>query len=123
MAEPVGTWVRRERCDAEPGRCLQPAGAMDGPSRGAAGGLRGGGRRHRPLVLSGPALRWSDTRQLVINTGTTIVTFLMVFLIQDTQNRDTQALQLKIGELIRADEKARNRLLRLEEMSEAEMNH
>ena len=76
-----------------------------------------------PWVLSGPVFRWSDTWPLVINTGTTIVTFLMVFLIQNTQNRDTQALQLKIDELIRADEKARNRLLRLEEMSEEEMEH
>ena len=74
-------------------------------------------------VLSGPIFQWSDTWQLVINTGTTIVTFLMVFLIQNTQNRDTQALQLKIDELIRANEGARNRLLRLEEMSEEEMNH
>ena len=74
-------------------------------------------------LLSGPIFQWSDTWQLVINTGTTIVTFLMVFLIQNTQNRDTAALQLKIDELIRANEKARNRLLRLEEMSEEEMNH
>lgn len=72
---------------------------------------------------SGPLFGWSDTWQLVINTGTTIVTFLMVFLIQNTQNRDTQALQLKIDELIRANERARNRLLRLEEMSEGEMRH
>ncbi|MFO1046329.1 MAG: low affinity iron permease family protein [Geminicoccaceae bacterium] len=71
--------------------------------------------------LSGPLFGYSDTWQLVINTGTTIVTFLMVFLIQNTQNRDTQALQLKIDELIRANESARNRLLRLEEMSEAEV--
>ena len=71
--------------------------------------------------LSGPLFGYSDTWQLVINTGTTIVTFLMVFLIQNTQNRDTQALQLKIDELIRANEGARNRLLRLEEMSEAEV--
>ena len=71
--------------------------------------------------LSGPIFGWSETWQLAINTGTTIVTFLMVFLIQNTQNRDTEALQLKIDELIRANESARNRLLRLEEMSEAEM--
>ena len=74
-------------------------------------------------VLSGPIFQWSDTWQLVINTGTTIVTFLMVFLIQNTQNRDTQAFQLKIDELIRANEGVRNRLLRLEEMSEEEMKH
>jgi low affinity Fe/Cu permease len=73
--------------------------------------------------VSGPIFHWSDTWQLIINTGTTIVTFLMVFLIQNTQNRDTSALQLKLDELIRVNEKARNRLLRLEELSEEEMEH
>jgi len=73
--------------------------------------------------VSGPIFHWSDTWQLIINTGTTIVTFLMVFLIQNTQNRDTAALQLKIDELIRVNEKARNRLLRLEELTEEEMEH
>jgi low affinity Fe/Cu permease len=71
--------------------------------------------------VSGPIFQWSDTWQLIINTGTTIVTFLMVFLIQNTQNRDTEALQLKLDELIRVNEKARNRLLRLEELSEEDM--
>jgi low affinity Fe/Cu permease len=73
--------------------------------------------------VSGPIFQWSDTWQLIINTGTTIVTFLMVFLIQNTQNRDTEALQLKLDELIRVNEKARNRLLRLEELTEEEMEH
>jgi low affinity Fe/Cu permease len=73
--------------------------------------------------VSGPIFRWSDTWQLIINTGTTIVTFLMVFLIQNTQNRDTAALQLKLDELIRVNEKARNRLLRLEDLTEEEMEH
>jgi low affinity Fe/Cu permease len=73
--------------------------------------------------VSGPIFQWSDTWQLIINTGTTIVTFLMVFLIQNTQNRDTEALQLKLDELIRVHEKARNRLLQLEELTEEEMEH
>src|ERR671925_2021027 len=71
----------------------------------------------------GPMFGYSDTWQLVINTGTTIVTFLMVFLIQNTQTRDTEALQLKLDELIRVNAKARNRLLRLEELTEEEMEH
>jgi low affinity Fe/Cu permease len=58
----------------------------------------------------------------VINTGTTIVTFLMVFLIQNTQNRDTEALQLKIDELIRVTQQARNRLINLEDLTEEEMD-
>src|SRR5207249_1850265 len=61
--------------------------------------------------LTGPMFRYSDTWQLIINTGTTIVTFLMVFLIQNTQNRDAKATQLKLDELIRAISKARNRYI------------
>ena len=67
---------------------------------------------------SGPLFDYSDTWQLVINTGTTIITFLMVFLIQKTQNRDTQALHLKVDELIRATEGARNVMLDLEHMDD-----
>src|SRR5439155_23809947 len=69
-------------------------------------------------AVSGPLFGWSDTWQLVINTGTTIVTFLMVFVIQNTQSRDTQAMQLKLDELIRVNEMARNSLTNLEEMSD-----
>jgi len=70
---------------------------------------------------TGPLFGWSDTWQLVINTGTTIVTFLMVFVIQSAQNRDTQALQLKLDELIRVNRAARNSLMGLEEKSESEV--
>jgi low affinity Fe/Cu permease len=72
-------------------------------------------------AVSGPIFRYSDTWQLVINTGTTIVTFLMVFLIQNTQNRDTMALQLKLDELILATKEARNSLAGIEECSEEEL--
>jgi low affinity Fe/Cu permease len=71
--------------------------------------------------VTGPVFHFSDTWQLVINTGTTIVTFLMVFLIQNTQNRDSHALHLKLDELIRANEMARNRLMGLEELTDAEL--
>jgi low affinity Fe/Cu permease len=72
-------------------------------------------------AASGPAFHYSDTWQLVINTGTTIVTFLMVFLIQNTQNRDAKVMHLKLDELIRATHTARNKLVDMEAMSDEEL--
>ena len=73
-------------------------------------------------VFTGPLFGFDDTWQLVINTGTTIVTFLMVFLIQNTQNVDSEAMQLKLDELIRAIEGAHNALLDLEQLEEGELD-
>jgi low affinity Fe/Cu permease len=74
-------------------------------------------------VVSGPIFHWSDTWQLVINTGTTIVTFLMVFLIQNAQNRDASAMQVKLDELIRALEGARNAYIGIEHLTDVEISH
>lgn len=73
-------------------------------------------------ALLGPVFNFSDTWQLVINTGTTIITFLMVFVIQQSQNKDTLALQLKLNELIASSEKASNRLVDIEDLTEAELD-
>lgn len=72
-------------------------------------------------ILTGPVFHFSDTWQLVINTGTTIITFLMVFLIQNTQNRDAKATHLKLDELIRSHKGARNLMIDLEDLSDEEL--
>jgi low affinity Fe/Cu permease len=74
-------------------------------------------------AILGPAFHYSDTWQLVINTGTTIVTFLMVFLIQNTQNRDSRAVHLKLDELIRSLRRARNEMVGLETLSDEDLDH
>jgi low affinity Fe/Cu permease len=73
-------------------------------------------------AITGPTFHFSDTWQLIINTGTTIVTFLMVFLIQNTQNRDAKAMHLKLDEIIRALKRARNEMVDLEELSDEELD-
>ena len=73
-------------------------------------------------IVTGPIFHYSDTWQLVINTGTTIVTFLMVFLIQNTQNRDARAINLKLNELIRAIDKARDQMIDIENLSDLELD-
>ena len=73
-------------------------------------------------LFAGPFFNYSDTWQLVVNTATTVFTYLAVFLIQNTQNRDTEALQIKLDEIIRATRGARNVMLNLEEMDEKELN-
>src|SRR5688572_6342038 len=73
-------------------------------------------------IITGPIFNFSDTWQLVINTGTTIITFLMVFLIQKAQNKDSKAIQLKLNELIAASRHASNRMVDIEDLDEAELD-
>lgn len=73
-------------------------------------------------IISGPIFNYSDTWQLVINTGTTIITFLMVFLIQKSQNKDSKAIQLKLNELIAANKYASNRMVDIEDLTEGELD-
>ncbi len=72
-------------------------------------------------IVTGPLFHFSDAWQLVINTGTNVITFLMVFLIQNTQNRDAKAIHLKLDELIRSVDRARNNLVDLEDLSDADL--
>ena len=100
------------------------AGRLAGAITRWAGSSWGFGLAASTIIVwaaSGPLFGWTDTWQLVINTGTTIVTFLMVFLIQRTQNKDGLAIQLKLNELVAAVQGASNRLIDIEDLSEAEL--
>jgi low affinity Fe/Cu permease len=88
---------------------------------GSAWAFAGAGLVILIWLLTGPAFHFSDTWQLIINTATTIITFLMVFMIQNTQNRDAKAVHLKLDELIRALEGARNHLVDLEDLSDEDL--
>ena len=103
-------------------RCLPQLCEAAGCWRRLAVGIYRSARDCRGLVCDRSFFQYSDTWQLVINTGTTIVTFLMVFLIQNTQNRDAKAIHLKLDELIRSVKGARNTLIDLEELSEEELD-
>ena len=116
--------------DIERGKGLQGPGRRTKPWKGIKRFARYAGHPLAFLTavllvliwaLTGPLFAYSDTWQLVINTSTTIVTFLMVFLIQHTQNRDTMAVQLKLAELIMAATEAENRLATAEDLSEEEL--
>ncbi len=74
-------------------------------------------------LVTGPVFKYSDTWQLIINTGTTIVTFLMVFLIQKSQNKDSKAIHLKLNELLASHEGTSNRMVNIEDLTEAELDH
>lgn len=74
-------------------------------------------------LITGPLFKFSDTWQLVINTGTTIITFLMVFLIQKSQNKDSKSIQIKLNELIASSEKASNRMVDIEDLTEEDLDH
>jgi low affinity Fe/Cu permease len=95
---------------------------QDRTAVGEAGSIYFGGFDRRSLGGDRAGVPYSDTWQLVINTGTTVITFLMVFLIQNTQNRDTAALQLKLDELIRASKAARNSVACIEDATDDELN-
>src|SRR5919109_1191339 len=127
---PFGTRTWRPGGPARAAEQEEPPAEDDTVRRGTMAAAMARGSEPVPLAAAtiivvwaatGPLFGFSDTWQLVINTGTTIVTFLMVFLIQNTQNRDARVTQLKLDELIRAVEQARNRLVAMEEMSDEEL--
>ena len=146
----MATSMRRRRARTASSATIDDAAADAAPTKGRRDRLDGGTERKGPLlerlahaatlasgtsmafalavavvavwVVTGPLFGFSDTWQLVINTGTTIVTFLMVFLIQRTQNKDSIAVQLKLNELVAAMQGASNRLIDVESLTEQELN-
>src|ERR671925_315059 len=127
---PFGTRTWRPGGPARAAEQEEPPAEDDTVRRGTMAAAMARGSEPVPLAAAtiivvwaatGPLFGFSDTWQLVINTGTTIVTFLMVFLIQNTQNRDAKAVHLKLDEIIRAIKGARNELLDLEKLSDEEL--
>jgi low affinity Fe/Cu permease len=110
------------KADAPPGDYFGRFAACASNWVGSKMAFLGSGVLIAVWAVTGPIFHFSDTWQLVINTGTTIVTFLMVFLIQNTQNRDARAINLKLDELIRAVDKARNHMINIEKLSDVELD-
>ncbi len=116
-----GSPARRRRAKKPPADWFSQFSSLASTSLGSRWAFAGAVLIIVVWVVTGPIYHYSDTWQLIINTGTTIVTFLMVFLIQNTQNRDARAINLKLDELIHATSTAQNQMIDIEKLSDAEL--